>query len=102
MGSPTVFFCGEKGEKMSAYQNYLAVAKAQRDLLVEVIGAHGGDWSIDELSRLLEYDKRIMAERINELVTIGVLVEYPRRTDWVTGGIVRPVGLPSGQNRLGL
>jgi len=43
------FFCDEKGEKMSAYQNYLAVAKAQRDLLVEVIAAHGGDLSIDEL-----------------------------------------------------
>lgn len=74
----------------------------QRAAIVAHITAHGGDWTIGELARVLGMEKSTVSARLNELLyETHELVEKTKRPDRISGIRARPAGLPVvGQGEL--
>jgi len=67
----------------------------QRERIIDLIRAHGGDWSIGEIAKIMGLEKSTVSARVNELLNVTKqLSEKPKRKDRVSGVTVRPVGLP--------
>lgn len=73
----------------------------QQMSVISVLENAGCDMSIGEIAVELGLEKSSVSARVNELIAKEQLVVAPRRTDKISGRLVRPVRLAPVQMELG-
>lgn len=87
--------------QIASYHGHQTQSAAQRTRVLQFIEARGGSWSIGELAHALDLQKSTISARVNELLyETKELIERPKRKDYHSGVMVRPVGLPVAQGDL--
>ena len=84
---------------INSFHAHHSKSAVQHQIILDFLAA-GGDYSINELAKALGMGNNVVSGRLNELLSLKLIVEAPRRKDRYSNVMCRPVALKKTQLEL--
>ena len=84
---------------IDSYHAHHSKSAVQHQIILDFLSS-GGDYSINELAKALGMGNNVVSGRLNELLSLKLIVEAPRRKDRYSNVMCRPITLGTKQLEL--
>lgn len=84
---------------IDSFHQHHSKSAVQHQIILSFLST-GGDYSINELAKALGMGNNVVSGRLNELLSLKLIVEAPRRKDRYSNVMCRPIALGTKQLEL--